>query len=401
MKVLRLCSVYEPCDETVVGRAGFDPIGGMQNHTANLTRELDRRGLAQTVVTSRLGGPTGRTPLGEHGEVVRVGLPMRRLRQAWAVAALPVVLPLIRHEPPDIVHVHQGEDLAALPLGLAAAGRARCPLVVTLHTSVGVSVPALSPKLALLHVVGGLIERGAIGRAEAVIALTATTAAKLRGVDVHVIPSGVSDADFPAPPSPLLTEMPGRRVVYVGRLAVQKDVPTLVRAFGRLRTDASLCIVGDGPDRPAVERAIAALPVALQRRVHLFGFRPHEDVAGILAAADILVLPSIYEEMGSVLTEAMAAGVPVVASRVGGIPDVVVDGVTGRLVPPRDAERFAAAIDEVLADPAQRSQMAGAARNRAASYSWRALAGQVLAVYSEAIARRCASASRTAVRSTV
>jgi len=98
------------------------------------------------------------------------------------------------------------------------------------------------------------------------------------------------------------------------------------------------------------------------------------------------VLPSVYEELGSVLLEAMAAGLPVVASAVGGIPDAL--GAAGRLVPPSDPAALAAAVDEVLDDPALAAGMGDAARRRATAFSWDALAGRVLDVYREVVERR-------------
>jgi glycosyltransferase involved in cell wall biosynthesis len=396
MRVLRLCSVFEPGDAAVVRRARFDPIGGMQNHTANLTRELDRRGVHQTVVTSRLGGRTGRQRFGASAEIVRVGLPIRRLRQAWAPLALPHALGAA----PDLVHAHQGEDLAVLPLAVLAARRFACPLVVTLHTSLHTS-PSATARMRLLRLFGAPLESSVVRRADGVIVLTGRAARAWNLPAVTVIPSGVEDGPYPSEPGDLLADVPGPRILYLGRLAAQKDVPTLVRAFGRLTSPASLCIVGDGPERPAVERAVAALPAAARERVHLSGFEPHDRVPGLLAAADLLVLPSIYEEMGSVLAEAMRAGVPVVASRVGGIPEVVVEGTTGLLVPPGDDAGFAAAIDRLLRDDAERAAMGAAALARAERYRWPELAGQVLEVYRAAEARRCTTASRSAVRSAV
>jgi 2-deoxystreptamine N-acetyl-D-glucosaminyltransferase/2-deoxystreptamine glucosyltransferase len=175
-------------------------------------------------------------------------------------------------------------------------------------------------------------------------------------------------------------------VLYVGRLAQQKDVPTLIRAFASVRTPASLVIVGDGPDRARVEVAIEALPAGVRARVHRFGFRPHGEVPGLLAAADVVALPSVYEEMGSVLVEALRVGVPVVASRVGGIPDVVADGETGVLVPPGVPDRWADALDGLLADPERRARMRDACRRAAEQYSWEMLADRVVGVYTDALA---------------
>jgi 2-deoxystreptamine N-acetyl-D-glucosaminyltransferase/2-deoxystreptamine glucosyltransferase len=99
------------------------------------------------------------------------------------------------------------------------------------------------------------------------------------------------------------------------------------------------------------------------------------------AHADVLAVPSRYEELGSVLVEAMHAGLPAVAAAVGGISEVVADGVTGRLVPPGDSRALAAALDAVLGDPGTARRMATAAQARAAAYHWDALAARVHAVY--------------------
>ncbi|MGY1708784.1 glycosyltransferase [Geodermatophilus sp. SYSU D00758] len=386
LHVLRLCSVFEPppAPGGLDGRAArFDPIGGMQNHTASLTRCLDAAGHTQTVVTSRLAAPRGTSRLGRAAAVHRTGVPVRRLRQLWALAALPVVLRR-NGRPVDVVHAHQGEDLAALPLARLAARRHRCPLVVTVHCSVGHTLTGGSPRARLLRRLGGLVERSALRRADAVVVLTTRAAAALvaDGVPaerVSTIPSGFEPALFTgvaADPFPVA----GRpRIGYVGRLAPQKRADLLVAAFGRMRCPAALVVVGDGPDADLVRRAVRESPAS--DRVTLAGFLPHDQVPGVLAALDVLALPSAYEEMGSVLTEAMAAGLPVVASAVGGIPEVVRDGETGLLVPPGDVDALAAALDRLAGDPRLRARLAAGARERAAAYAWPALATRVAAVY--------------------
>ena len=384
--VLRLCSVFEPPPSggpEVALRAVFDPIGGMQNHTANLTRALDRRGIRQTVITSRLGGPTMEAPFGDRARILRVGLPSRRCRQFWAAAAYHRLRTLTGF---DVVHVHQGEDLAALPLGIAAAHRFRCPLVVTLHCSVRLTVPAATPRLALLRAIGGPLEAACLRRAQRIITLTDATADRLGPLRFRavVIPSGVEPELFGAAASPLLQDIARPVILYLGRLAPQKDVPTLVRAFGRVRLPASLVVIGDGPDKARVDAAVDDLPAAVRMRVHRFGFRPHAEVPALLAAADVLVLPSIYEEMGSILAEALQAGVPVVASRVGGIPTVVHDLHTGLLVPPGAPDAFADALTRLLSDDVLSAEMRRNSLRRAAAYDWNVLAEAVLDTYRSA-----------------
>jgi glycogen(starch) synthase len=401
LSVLRLCSVFEPPEtdaDEVEAQAAFDPIGGMQNHTANLTRALDAQGVRQTVITSRLGGDTSDTTFGRSARIIRVGFPTTRLRQLWAWGAARQVL---RAGPVDLVHAHQGEDLAALPLGILAARRFRLPLVVTLHCSVAHTVPAAGLKLAAMRAFGGPLETACLHAADRVIALTDATAERLGGLRARtvVIPSGVEPERFRVPPSTLFADVPGPVVLYLGRLARQKDVPTLVRAFGRLRTPASLVVIGDGPDHARVDAAVAALPADVRNRVHRFGFRPHTEVPALLAAADLVVLPSIYEEMGSILAEALQAGRPVVATRVGGIPSVVEDGQTGLLVPPSDPPAMAAAIDRLLGDRALLSRLGEQSLVAAADYDWTTLGKSVRDVYDAALtAAACSSRNRSADR---
>jgi 2-deoxystreptamine N-acetyl-D-glucosaminyltransferase/2-deoxystreptamine glucosyltransferase len=244
----------------------------------------------------------------------------------------------------------------------------------------------------LLHRVGGALERAVLRRADAVVVLTPHTAAALAGdgVDparVHTVPSGFDPALFAVPAGTDVLPAAGRpRIGYVGRLAPQKRADLLVTAFGRMQRRADLVVVGDGPERARVEALVAGCERA--ERVTLAGFVAHDAVPAVLASLDVLVLPSAYEEMGSVLTEAMAAGLPVVASAVGGIPEVVRDGETGLLVPPGDVDALAAALDRLVREPHLRARLAAGARRRAADYAWPALADRVAGVY-EAV---CAAA---------
>ncbi|CAN5797990.1 glycosyltransferase family 4 protein [soil metagenome] len=385
MHVLRLCSVFEPPASALAGRgSNFDPIGGMQNHTGALTRALDQCGIRQTVVTSRLGGPAGSTAVGHGAEVVRVGIPVRRLRQLWAVSAALEIIG--QHDGPiDVVHAHQGEDLALLPLARAAARHLDAALVVTVHCSVRHTVAGVSPRNRALRAVGAPIEARGLRAADHVITLTARAAALL--VDdgivaerITVIPSGFEAALFDVAPRPAApAAVP--RVGYVGRFAPQKDVVGLIRAFGLLRTPASLILVGDGPDRPAVEAAIAASARAASIERH--GFVPHHRVPEILAGLDVMVLAPRYEELGSILVEGLRAGVPIVATAVGGIPEIIHHGETGLLVPPGDPAALAAALDLVLGDADLALQLSAGGRAAARAYRWDKLAVAVAGVYSQ------------------
>ena len=382
--VLRLCSVFEPPPEALrrPDAAAYDPIGGMQNHTAELTRGLDRLGVRQHVLTSRLGGARSRTQLGRSATVVRTGLPVRALRQLWAADA---TRHLAGMSGLGLVHAHQGEDVAVLPLAAEVARRADVPLVVTVHCSVTRTLDR--SRRRPLTVLGPRIERQVLRRADAVLVLTETAAhaAVEDGVDpaaVHVVPSGFAPALFAGPHADPTPQVPHPRVLFAGRLAEQKRPLDAVAAHALMADDVHLVVVGDGPLRAQVHAAVAASPA--RDRVHLLGLAPHEQVPAHLAHADVFVLPSQYEELGSVLVEAMASGLPVVANRVGGIPALVQDGVTGRLVERGDVAGLAAALTAVLADRRTTRRTTETARAHVdRAYSWPVLAERVHDVYAD------------------
>ena len=146
------------------------------------------------------------------------------------------------------------------------------------------------------------------------------------------------------PPDALLVGM-------VCRLIEQKGVVYGLRAFARIAPQfpsAHLVIAGDGPRRAALESEAKTLGVA--DRVHFLGWR--DDAPPVLAALDVLLMPSLWEGFGLVMLEAMAQTVPIIGSAVSAIPEVMVDGETGRLVPPRDVGALAQALGELLDDEA-------------------------------------------------
>lgn len=350
MRVLRLTSVFEPPPGAWRGSAAsLDPVGGMQSHTGSLARALDGLGVVQEVVTAHRPSARARERFGDRSRVWRVGLPTACARQLWAPPAAALSLALARGC--DLVHAHAGEDVAVLPIAMAAARAARVPFVLTLHMSSVHTAPARSRGRRLAQRLGAAAERRAASVADAILVLTEGTRARLvdSGVDsgrVRVVPSGVPSRTFTGPMADPLPWLPRPRAVFVGRLCAQKDPLTVLESAARLRSSASIVLVGDGPDRRAVERRVAEL--GLERRVVVTGFVSRAEVAAHLAHAQVMVLPSRYEELGTAVVEAMSLGVPVVASRVGGDPrgrrarkDRPV-GAAGRCGGARPRGRFAA-----------------------------------------------------------
>ncbi|SEO34992.1 Glycosyltransferase involved in cell wall bisynthesis [Salinihabitans flavidus] len=155
----------------------------------------------------------------------------------------------------------------------------------------------------------------------------------------------------------------GRNLVFVGRLAAVKGIAVLLEALATLREshpDLHLTLIGDGPERVALEGRARQLGV--KGCVTFAGYRSQDEVAGTLRGSDLLVLPSFAEGVPVVLMEAMAAGLPVVATQVAGVSELVEDGVSGRLVPPGDAGALADAIDTILRDPEEAVRLGQAGR---------------------------------------
>ncbi len=388
MKVVRLSSSFEPpASALTADGVRFNPIGGVQNHTAQLTRALDRRGVRQVVVTSRPPTAPRRQRMGR-ARIIRLGFPIPRWRGLYALPAAGVV-PVVARDA-DVVHAHVTIDLGLVPIAVATARLHRLPLVVTLHASLRHTLLVEDRRTERIRAYGGAVEGWATRNAAAVITLTPRLAALL-GDDgvaperVHVISSGVTAAEFAGPFADPVPELPRPRVMYLGRLEGEKDVATLVRALAQLeRTDARLMLVGDGAERPHLEALARTLGVS--DRVHLAGFVAHEEVPAFLAHADVLVLPSRFEELGSALLEGMHMGVPIVASDTGGITRAVGHDEAGLLVAPGDVAGFARALNRVLGDPELAARLGAEGRRRTQAADWDALAGRVLAVY-ESVAR--------------
>ena len=174
---------------------------------------------------------------------------------------------------------------------------------------------------------------------------------------LHIVHCGVDLARY-APDHAART---GRKVLFVGRLAAMKGVPVLLEAFARLRAhhpDVTLTLIGDGEDRRRIE-AIAR-KLGLEGHVVFAGYRSQAEVAEEMAATDLFVLPSFAEGVPVVLMEALASGVPVVTTRIAGIPELVEHGENGLLVPPGNSALLAGAMADLLADPDLRQRMGAA-----------------------------------------
>ena len=176
---------------------------------------------------------------------------------------------------------------------------------------------------------------------------------------MHIVHCGVEPERYAA----ATPKRPGNHLLFVGRLAAVKGVPLLlqaVKAAREMRPDLRLTLIGDGPERTWLQTEAEALGLA--EAVDFLGYRSQSEVAERLQQVDALVLPSFAEGVPVVLMEAMAAGLPVITTQIAGIPELVEQGVSGKLIPPGDAKALEQAILTLLSDPAQAAAMGAAGR---------------------------------------
>jgi len=307
----------------------------------------------------------------------------------------------------DLVHSHTWYANGA---GLLAQQLHGIPHVVTAH-SLEPLRPWKAEQLGGGYRVSSWIERTAFESADAVIAVSRGMRADiLRSYPlaedrVHVVYNGIDVTQW----APLEDDEaaralgldPTRRsVVFVGRITRQKGLPYLLRAVERLPDDVQVVLCAGAPDTAEIMAEVTGLVERLRERrsgiVWIDRHLPREELRVLLTAATTFVCPSVYEPLGIVNLEAMACGAPVVGTATGGIPEVVVDGETGVLVPieqvadgsgtPVDPDAFVADLAEgllaVLADPERAARMGRAGRRRAAEvFDWDAIAAETEDVY--------------------
>lgn len=286
----------------------------------------------------------------------------------------------IRAAQPDIVHTHTSK---AGFLGRLAARSAGTPHVV--HTPHGHIFHGYFSGLSTRAFVA--LERRAARWTDRIITLSDEEAADHlrcgigRSEQFVTIPSGVDLAAVTA--APVVRLSPGGPVVgTVARLVPVKGLQDLVDAVPailRRFPTAGVLLVGDGELRPALEAK--ARDRGVLDRVTFAGFR--EDVPSAIAGMDVFVLPSLNEGMGRVLVMAMALGKPIVATRVGGVPELLGQGEAGILVPPGDATAIADAVNALLADPRRAGALGEAGRRRALGYSAEAMIAALAKLYRE------------------
>jgi starch synthase len=376
--------------------------GGAGVHVAELVRAL--RGLdGLEVQVQAFGKPRDEPGVTAYADLLELG------HANPALQTLGVDLAIADGcEGTDLVHSHTwyanlGGHLAALLYDV--------PHVVTAH-SLEPLRPWKAEQLGGGYAVSSFAERTAYLGASAVIAVSAAMRddvlrayPEVDPAKVHVVHNGIDTESWAPVDDPDRVRAHGvdperPSVVFVGRITRQKGLPLFLRACRELPPEVQLVLCAGAPDTPEIQAEVEGLVAELARTrdgvVWIREMLPRADVVALLSAATAFVCPSIYEPLGIVNLEAMACETAVVATATGGIPEVVVDGETGLLVPidqaddgtgtPLDPDRyvadFAAALNDVLADPDRAATMGQAGRKRAIkAFSWGAIAERTRQIY--------------------
>jgi glycosyltransferase involved in cell wall biosynthesis len=319
-------------------------------------------------------------------------MPARPLHRIWSCFPVPPIEWFTG--PQDVVH---GTNFVVPPTRRAAR-------VVTVHDLTGVRFPEMcDPSTRMFPAIvrravaeGAWVHTPSQFVADEVVAVFGAAPERVRvvyhgipGHDPPVVPPPVGEPPVGAPPGVFLLPEGGRRyVLALGTVEPRKDLPGLVRAFDRLagdHTDVALVLAGSpGWGDGALEEAVAASPH--RHRITRLGYVDDHRRSEILAGATVLAYPSVYEGFGFPPLEAMAVGVPVVATAVGAIPEVVGDGAL--LVPPGDGDALAGALTEVLDDETVRDALIKRGRERADLFTWKACGDGLTALYRAAARSR-------------
>lgn len=390
--------------------------GGEERHVWNLARALASRSHTVTLLGFATGDERSGESMSDGVRLVRCRTAASRLPMLYSDGSRPHALPIpdpevsraIRREilahPYDVIHAHNWIVNSALRPA-AAAG---IPVVMTLHDyshicatkrmmehgvrkcvgpSVSRCIPCASAHYgpangAVTSVANAWMARRRVNRLAETAAVSSAVASAVSmpsggwmgraGLTSRVIPNFIPDElvletiPVPAPDAPLL---------FAGDLTRDKGVQVLLDAYGRLESASPLVLVGRStePDTWTFPPGATWL-----------GPRPHEEVMGLFRSSRAVIVPSVWDDpCPTVVLEAMAAGRPVVAAASGGIVDMVVDGHTGRLVPPGDVTALAEALEAILADPERARLMGSAGRDRARGFTINAVVDRIEQLYAD------------------
>ncbi len=367
--------------------------GGVTEHVRHLSAKLRARGHDVTVLapSSRVGDDHGipgyvrigrSVPVRTNGSVARIALSFHLVRRVRA---------LLDENAFDVVHYHE-PLVPSLPI-----------TVLRFHSGANVGTFHAMARRNLGYYYGRPFLKRYFNRLHAHVAVSIPARdfiARYFEGEYRIVPNGIDCARFNPQHAPIdeLRTTGKSTILFVGRLESRKGLPTLLEAYGQLRRergDARLVVVGDGPMRWGYESQVAAMGIP---DVEFAGRVSSELLPRYYASADVFCAPATGgESFGIVLLEAMASGVPVIASSIPGFSSVVSHDVDGVLVPPRNTNEWAAALSTLLDDAPRRQAMSARGLAKAQLYDWEHVVDEVLEVYRVARERAAGSTVATNV----
>jgi glycogen(starch) synthase len=367
----------------------YPHVGGVEEAVRQLAGEQFRRGLNPVVVTNRYP-----KTLPAHERVAEITVSRYAFRVpgahwrhlgGWVAAGAPTHVRAVRElgaYGADLVHVQCVSSNASY--ALSSSRVLGVPLVVTMQGELTMDASQAYQRSSYLR----RLWRRSLDAADVITGCSQFVLDEAEAVygsfsgRARAIPNGIRLSEYAyahAQPS----QAP--YVLGLGRMVTQKGFDLLIESFRTLGADwpeLRLLLAGDGPARAVLESQVER--TGLASRVVFCGSVRHESAIELLQNAEVFVLPSRHEPQGIVVLEAMAAGTPVVAAAVGGVPEIVCDGENGLLFCRGDTDALAAAVDRALTDDAVRAHLIAAGRATAASYDWTLTTDAYLAAYADA-----------------
>jgi glycosyltransferase involved in cell wall biosynthesis len=327
VKILQQCIYFPP------------EVGGLESHAFYLCKELVRLGDEVTMVTSRSQARAPAREVMSGVQVIRTWFPGKHTA-GWIAHTLASVPTYLRLAPAaDLLHAHT--FASALP-GMIARRRLGKPLVITLHTSHFLRLarkPAWQPILRRIIASADWLLAASVEIRDVALGLTPHPRAE-------ALTNGVDTSLFERV-APTLPRTSRKRLIVPRRLYHKNGVEYLLRALPLIRKqiDAEVLLVGDGPERPRLEALVRAL--GSSEFVQFLGARPNTEMPGLYASSDLAVIPSLMEATSVAALEAMSCEIPVAASNVGGLPEII-DASVGALFQPADPDSLAHVVVDLL-----------------------------------------------------
>ena len=392
MKIIQVCKTFPPS------------IGGLQNHVYNLSHELSLRGHQVTVLTSdiknigflkidRADRPYEK--ITDNFEVYRFKAYPPEIPYASAYGIIPPLIRKLIKSNPDVINTHS-HALIHTDITSVLSRIKKIPVVLTIHTSGDIA--ARSYTTPLLKLYNNTVGKFSLKAANMIIATSPQMAeyySRFANQEkICIIPNGIKFERFLNMPSAHLFkkdyDLDSRVVLFIGRLAPVKGIQYLLKATPQVlreAPDTSFVIVGGAYGDYNFQKELEKLShkLGVNDKVIFTGFISDDELLKAYSAANVFVLPTMREGLSIVTLEAMASGIPVVASNVGGLPFIVKDGVTGFLAEPENEGQLADSIIKLLLNEKLARKMGDNGKKIVRNYDWRVIAEKTEEVYKEAI----------------